>query len=224
MSQNSFFKHFVDALRRYFISGALVVAPLILTFILLKFLFEAVDGILLPYLSDYLGYRLPGLGLITTVLLILLAGVLTRNFIGSRIFKMGEKLLTTFPGVRTIYIAAKQLVEGVALPQKAAFKEVALVEHPRRGVYSLSFVVARPTLTRQGQTEQRICLFVPSTPTPVSGAVIMAKPEDVLLVNMTVEEGIKFLVSGGIASPEALIGTSALVTGEKTSTEEPPPQ
>lgn len=208
MPQKSLPKKLVDILRRYFVSGALVVAPLILTFVLLRFLFEAVDGILLPYLTDFLGYSVPGLGLITTIVLIVLTGIVTRNFIGAKIFRMGEKLLTAFPGVRTVYTAAKQLVEGIALPQKNAFKEVALVEHPRKGVYSLCFVVARPTLVIQDVSEERVCLFVPSTPTPVSGAVIMVKPEEVLLLDMTIEEGIKFLVSGGIASPEVIIGRS----------------
>ncbi len=204
-------------LKRNFISGALVVAPLILTFILLKFLFETIDGVLAPIVTHIVGYSIPGLGLITTILLILLVGLLTRNLVGSRLLHWGEKLLNSFPGVRTIYGAAKQLVEGVTLPNKQAFKQVVLVEYPRRGVYALAFLVKRPQLRVNGDEKSMACLFVPSTPTPVSGMVILAPLEDVVLLNMTIEEGFKFLVSGGIASPQALSGrlmATSVVHGE----------
>ncbi|HSG98503.1 MAG TPA: DUF502 domain-containing protein [candidate division Zixibacteria bacterium] len=204
--KRTFTKILLDTLRKYFISGALIVAPLIITYLALKFLFEAIDGILSPYLHDLLGYDIPGLGLVTTVLLILLVGVLTRNYFGSRVVRIGERLISAFPVVRPVYLAAKQLVEGVSLPSKRAFKEVALVEYPRRGAWALSFVVGRPLRRIDGVDSPGVCLFVPSTPTPISGMVIVVAPEEVILLDMTVEEGIKFLVSGGIASPEMLSG------------------
>lgn len=197
-----------DILKRNFISGALVVAPLILTFILLKFLFETIDGVLAPFVEHFFGYSIPGLGLITTILLILLIGFFTCNLVGANFLRRGEKLLNRFPGVRTIYSAAKQLVEGVTLPNKHAFKQVVLVEYPRHGAYALAFLVKRPNLDidDNGTPTPLACLFVPSTPTPVSGMVILVPPEDVVLLDMTIEEGFKFLVSGGIASPQRFSG------------------
>jgi len=195
-----------DILKRNFISGALVVAPLILTFILLKFLFETIDGVLAPFVEHFFGYSIPGLGLVTTILLILLVGLFTCNLVGANFLRRGEKLLNRFPGVRTIYSAAKQLVEGVTLPNKHAFKQVVLVEYPRRGAYALAFLVKRPNLDIGEDVTSLACLFVPSTPTPVSGMVILVPPEDVVLLDMTIEEGFKFLVSGGIASPQRFRG------------------
>jgi uncharacterized membrane protein len=216
-------------LKRNFISGALVVAPLILTFILLRFFFETIDGVLAPMVKHVFGYSIPGLGLITTILLILLVGFFARNLVGANFLRYGEKLLTSFPGVRTIYGAAKQLVEGVTLPNKHAFKQVVLVEYPRRGSYAMAFLVNRTELQTDGSNndgnnidtnipnannfntnsatkKDLVCIFIPSTPTPVSGMVILVPPADVTLLEMTIEEGFRFLVSGGIASPDSMKG------------------
>lgn len=192
----------IDALRRYFVSGVLVVVPIILTYVVLSFMFESIDGILSPYLRKVLGYTVPGLGILTTLLLILLAGVLTYNFIGSSLFRAGDRALRSFPFVRIIYMSAKQLVEGVTLPQRETFKEVALIEYPRRGVFALCFVVKRPRLVSGDGESELVSLFVPSTPTPISGMVIMARPEEVMVLDMSVEDAFKFLISGGIVSPE----------------------
>ena len=218
-------KTLTDALRRYFVAGVLIVAPVILTYVVLNFLFEAVDGILSPYLHKVLGYSVPGLGILTTLLLILLAGVLTYNFVGSRLFRVGDRALRSFPFVRVIYLSAKQLVAGVTLPQRKTFKEVALVEYPRRGVYAMCFVVQRPRLHCGGRESELVSLFVPSTPTPISGMVIMARPEDVTLLDLSVEDAFKFLVSGGIVSPEHFHGHILKPEpGERTKIENASPE
>ncbi len=197
-------KNIVSALKRYFISGVLVVVPLILTYIVLKFLFEAVDGILRPILYKAFGYYVPGLGIFTTLLLILLAGVLTRNIIGARLYRLGDRLLRRMPIIRPVYSAAKQLLESVTVPSAKSFTEVALVEYPRRGVYTLGFIAKWVDLEISGEIRKYASIFVPSTPTPITGSVVMFPADEVLSVNMTVEEGIKFIVSGGVASPELI--------------------
>ena len=206
IQHRTFGRKFLEALRRYFVSGTLVVAPLIITFVAIRFLFETVDGLLRPVMEKALQYDLPGLGLITTVLLILLVGIIACSYLGSRSLRFGERVLSMFPIVRPIYLAAKQLVDGIAMPKSRAFKEVALIETPRKGLYSICFVVNRPTLQIGDEWREKVCLFVPSTPTPVSGTVVIADPGEVILLDMSVEEGIKFLVSGGIASPQTLRG------------------
>ena len=190
--------------KRHFVSGVLVVVPLILTYLVLKFLFEAVDGLLQPLLFRVVGWYVPGLGVVTTILLIILAGFFTRNFIGARLYRLGESILGRMPLIRPIYSAAKQLLEAIALPTVDSFKEVALVEYPRRGVYALCFVAKRPVVEIDGETRVYVTVFIPSTPTPVSGIVLLVPIAEVMSVNMTVEEGVKFLVSGGVASPSIL--------------------
>lgn len=191
-------------IKRHFVSGVLVVVPLILTYIVLRFLFEAVDGLLQPVLYRLVGGYIPGLGILTTLLLIILAGFFTRNIVGARLYRYGEKVLERMPLIRPIYSAAKQLLEAIATPSVDSFKEVALVEYPRRGAYALCFVAKRISMELNGVTSEHITVFVPSTPTPVSGIVLVVPAADVLSVNMTVEEGVKFLVSGGVASPTTL--------------------
>ncbi len=190
--------------KRHFVSGVLVVVPLILTYLVLKFLFEAVDGILQPILHAVLGYFVPGLGVVTTILLIILAGFFTRNIVGARFYRMGERVLVRMPIIRPIYSAAKQLLEAIALPTVQSFKEVALVEYPRRGVYALCFIAKRVRLGSDEESRECVSVFVPSTPTPISGIVIIVPADEVRPVAMTVEEGIKFLVSGGVASPSTI--------------------
>jgi uncharacterized membrane protein len=195
----------MDTIKRHFISGVLVVVPIILTYIVLKFLFEAVDGILQPLILQVFGYHFPGLGVITTLLIIILAGVLTRNYIGARLYRYGDRLLVKMPLIRPIYSAAKQLLESMATSTTQTFKQVGLVEYPRRGSYALCFISNSLTVTFENQEPQpHYAVFVPSTPTPVSGIALILPVEEVILVDMSVEEGVKFLVSGGVASPSKL--------------------
>lgn len=191
-------------LKKYFLSGVLVVVPVILTFLVIRFLFEAIDGLLQPVLHELLGYFVPGLGVVTTVLLILLAGILSRNYVGKFLYRLGDNILAKLPLTRPIYSAAKQLIEAIASDESGVFQETGLVEYPRKGVFALCFVSHRFQLTKNGKTRDMVSVFVPSTPTPVSGMVIIVPPEEVTLLDMTVEEGIKFLVSGGVASPDVL--------------------
>jgi len=204
-----FFVHKVfDVVKRHFVSGVLVVVPLILTYLVLKFLFEAIDGILKPALMAAFGYYIPGLGVLTTVLLIILTGLLTRNFIGHRLYRTGDRLLRRMPLIRPIYGSAKQLLEAMASSSEKSFKEVGLVEYPRRGVYAMGFIARRFTVNLDGVARPFCSVFVASTPTPVSGTVIMVPEHEVIRVNMTIEEGIKFLVSGGVATPGEILGTN----------------
>jgi uncharacterized membrane protein len=201
MSVKSFF---FGVIKRYFVSGVLVVVPLILTFLVLRFLFEAIDGILRPALEHFLGFYPMGLGLLTTLLIIMLAGLLTRNLVGAKLHTWSERLLVRMPLVRPIYSASKQLLEAVTHTDTHAFDEVALIEYPRKGVYSLCFVTQRLNLEVNGSNRPFVACFVASTPTPITGMVVMIPENEVHLLAMTVEEGIKFVVSGGVASPKLL--------------------
>ena len=191
-------------LKRYFLSGVLVVVPIILTYIVLKFLFETIDGILQPFIHRLLGYYIPGLGVFSTILIIILAGVLTRNVIGNWIYRRGDNILARLPIIRPIYSSAKQLLEAVAAPSMSSFKEVTLIEYPRKGLHALGFISHRIEMRLNDEIGKYAVVFIPSTPTPVSGMVVVVPEKEAVTVNMTVEEGIKFLVSGGVASPSLI--------------------
>jgi uncharacterized membrane protein len=194
----------IDTVKRHFISGMLVVVPIILTYIVLKFLFESIDGILQPIIHNLFGYFVPGLGVFTTLLLIILAGVLTRNYIGARLYKFGDRIIVKMPVIRPIYSSAKQLLEALTTADTRAFKEVGLVEYPRKGIYALCFIARYTQLELQVARKKAVTVFVPSTPTPVSGIALVVPVEEVIFLDMTIEEGVKFLVSGGVASPDNL--------------------
>ena len=194
----------LDTIRRMFVSGVLVIVPIIATVIVLNFLFHTVDGILSPILERFLGYSIPGMGLLATILLILLAGAFARNVIGSRLFSVGELLFVRTPLVRTVYSAAKQLVEAVTVPQRKVFQRAVLVEYPRKGIYAIGFAAAETNLQDGPLTGKLVAIFVPSTPTPVTGFVIMVPADEVYELDISTENVIKMLVSGGIATPADL--------------------
>ncbi len=182
--------------------GILVIVPLIITVVVLRFLFTKVDGILSPFITQALGYRIPGLGLVATIVLIFLAGFLTANVIGSRLFKVWEIFLIRTPLVRTIYGSSKQLVRAIATSDKHSFKQVVLVQFPRKGMYCLGFLTQEIKTDLDATPDRLMAVYIPSTPTPFSGWTMLFPPGEVIFLDMTVEQGIKFFVSGGIASPE----------------------
>jgi len=201
----SIFKMTKDVLRRQFLSGMLVVIPLILTYVVLRFLFETIDGILSPYIVKFLGYSIPGLGIISTILIIILTGFFVRSIVGASIYKHGDNLLTKLPIVRIFYLAAKKLIEALAKPNNEAFKEVVMFEYPRRGIWVVGFLTSKIKFV-DGSDEQLelVGVFIPSTPTPVSGFVIFAPREDIVSLDITVEDGLKLIVSGGIIAPPVI--------------------
>jgi uncharacterized membrane protein len=191
-----------DIIRRQFVSGVLVVVPLILTYVVLRFLFEAIDGILLPIIFHMFGYTIPGLGIIATLLIILLTGFFTRSIVGATLYKHGDRILARIPLIRVVYLAAKQLIEAITRPQIKSFKEVVMIEYPRRELYIIGFATSKTRLIKDGSVEQKLVgVFVPSTPTPVSGFVVFVPEDEVTPLQISVEEAIKLLVSGGIVTP-----------------------
>jgi uncharacterized membrane protein len=189
-------------LRRYFLGGILAIVPLIITIFVLRFLFLRIDGILSPFITELLGYKVPGLGLVGTIILIFLAGFLTANVIGSRLFKIWEIFLVKTPLVRTIYGSSKQLVQAISTTDKQSFKQVVMVEFPRKGLYYLAFVTNEIKVVLKDETREFVIVFIPSTPTPFTGWTMFFPKEELTPLDLTVEEGIKFFVSGGIVSPE----------------------
>jgi uncharacterized membrane protein len=208
--KKSFGRLFLATVRRHFLSGVLITVPVVVTLYVLYFLFQKVDGLLSPLLARVLGYSVPGMGLVGTVSLIILAGILTQySTFGTRLYALGEVLFIRTPLVRAIYSAVKQLVGAFTLPQKKMFDQVVFIEYPRKGILSVAFASSRVILASSGTRAEYLTVFVPSTPTPVTGWMVVVPREDVIPTELTIEEAVKILMSGGIATPQEIRCRSA---------------
>ncbi len=201
--------------KRYFISGLLVVVPLIITYLVLKLLFDAVDGILQPVIHKIIGIYIPGLGVAATLVLIILAGILTRNYLGNRFYRLWENVLAKIPLIRPLYSGAKGLLQATTSESNTTFKDVVMVEYPRKGSYNLGFIASFTELTIEGTKRKCAAVYLPNTPTPFSGWTIMLPIEEIQLVDMTVEQAIKFVVSGGVIAPSSIPSRGTVVWQEK---------
>ena len=198
-------------IRKIFFAGVLVTLPLALTIFLVQFFFVSLDAQLSPVVTKLLlklhvpidpDYRVPGLGLVAIVIIIFMAGLFTRNIIGRKLVDFGEGLLVKIPIFKNIYVGAKQVIETFGSARTGAFRRVVMIEYPRHGIYSLAFV----TNERQGEIEKLIdrdmvSVFLPTTPNPTSGYFLMLPKEDVVELGMSVEDGIKMVISGGMVTP-----------------------
>lgn len=206
----SFWRVFLATARRHFLGGVLITVPVVVTLYVLYFLFQKVDGLLSPLLARILGYSIPGMGLVATMSLIILAGILTHySVFGTRLYALSEVLFVRTPLVRAIYSAVKQLVEAFTLPQKKMFDQVVLIEFPRKGILTVAFASSSVILASGGTRAEYLTVFVPSTPTPVTGWMVVVPREDVIPTELTIEEAVKILVSGGIATPQEIRCRSA---------------
>lgn len=194
-------------LRRYLVAGLLVWLPLGVTIFLFRILIGLMDKslVLIPrqyHPEELLGTPIPGLGVILTVLLLLLTGLLAANFVGRSIVGGWESLLERIPIVRSIYSASKNFAEIVFSDSGNAFKKVLLVEYPRKGIYTLTFQTATNLGEVQGRTgEDVVCCFVPTTPNPTSGFIIIVPKADVIELDMSVDEAAKLVMSLGVVIP-----------------------
>jgi len=194
-------------LRRYFVAGLLVWLPLGVTFLLFRFIINAMDRSLSLLPDRYqpealLGFAIPGLGLVLTLLLVLVTGVLAANIVGRSMVGVWESVLHRIPFVRTVYSAAKNFAEVVFSDSNQSFKKVLMIEYPRKGLYSLAFQTATSLGEVQGRTgEDVVCTFVPTTPNPTSGFIIMVPRKDVIELDMAVDEALKMIISLGVVVP-----------------------
>jgi len=194
-------------LRKYLIAGLLVWLPIVVTVLLFRFLITLMDQtlILLPSQirpESLIGFTLPGLGLILTLMVLLVTGIFAANIVGRSMVNFGEKIFKRIPVVRSVYAAAKNFVEIVFSDTGQSFKKVLLIQYPRKGVYSLAF----QTSTSLGEVQKKtgsdvVCTFVPTTPNPTSGFIIIVPKDDVIEMDMEVDEAFKMIVSLGVVVP-----------------------
>lgn len=194
-------------LRTYFLAGLLVLIPLVVTIEILSWLFNLLDGFLGPYIYAWLGRPMPGLGLIATVALVFAIGVVTTNIIGRRLMGAVDEALQRIPLVRSIYTTAKHVSDSVLKARTVPFHEVVLIEYPRRGLYQIGFVTGRMEGPLQDQLaatagERLVSVFVPATPNPMAGYLILLPERDVHVLDISVQDGLKLVISGGLAAPQ----------------------
>jgi uncharacterized membrane protein len=200
-------KRLRTSLKNYFLTGLLVILPVFITLYVIWSLIRGMDAILkyIPakYLPEtYLHIYIPGLGLILVIILVFVIGLLTRNFVGRKIVQLGENIVDRIPLVRVLYAGVKQLLETLFLQRTDAFKRVALIEYPRRGAYVIGFITGESKGEIQNKTDKNmINVFVPTTPNPTSGFYILIPEDELIILNMSVEDAFKLIISGGIVSP-----------------------
>ncbi|MEW6325872.1 MAG: DUF502 domain-containing protein [Nitrospirota bacterium] len=194
---------FLVHLRRYFLTGLLVITPIWGTYLILKTLLVALDGIAGNILQRYLVFYLPGLGIVVLLALILLVGILATNFLGRKLVQWWDAVLHRVPIVRPIYLLMKSIVDALSLQQKNQFSRVVLIEFPRQGHYSIAYVTGTPAEVQHATGERVLSVYVPTTPNPTSGYLLFVPEREVIPLSMSVEDSMKLIISGGLFSPKA---------------------
>lgn len=192
-------------IRHWFISGLLALVPIVVTIYIVVFFMKVFDNFLGRYVTLILRRPIPGVGFITGIIFIFLAGFVVTNVIGQRLIRLGERILMKVPVIPKIYFGAKQVVEAfTANNGTKAFEKVVLVEYPRAGTYAVGFISGVTEGEIQEKTSKKmINVFIPTTPNPTSGVLILVPEDEVIHLKMTIEDGFKFIVSGGVVVPDS---------------------
>ena len=188
----------IQNFRSKLFAGIATALPLFLTYVLLEFLFITLDEMSGPIL-DKIGLKIPGLGIVLTILLIFFLGVLVTNFLGRKIFNIGERIVKKVPVVNTIYSTLKQITETFTKGTSDTFQGAVYIQYPRQGLWTMAFISGE-SKTKDGIPYYH--LFVPTTPNPTSGFFLMIPQADAVPTEMSVEEGLKTIISGGLLAPE----------------------
>ena len=196
--------------RRFFLTGLLVTAPIIITIYVTWLVITFIDVKVANLLPEYLDFRkalpfqIPGLGLVIVIFVITLIGAITPGLIGRNLLKLGEMILFKTPVIRTVYSSIKQIMETVMSTNSKSFKEVVLVEYPRKDIWVIAFVTSsvKGEIDNKIKKSDLVSIFVPTTPNPTSGFLLFAAKKDLIYLKMPVEQAVKLVISGGIVSPK----------------------
>jgi len=196
-------------MKRIFLTGLAVVIPVGLTIYILSFIISVMDSLLRFIPANYqpdnlLDFHIPGLGVIVTVFLIFICGLVTTSYLGNRLVGFGERIVGRIPFVRSIYQAIKRIADGFFMDRAQSFKKVVIVEYPRRGIYSIGFITGTPNGEIQQQLRQSqpcVGIYIPCALTPTTGFFVMVPRDELIEVNMTVEEAFTLIISAGIVTP-----------------------
>jgi len=189
---------FLRKLRAVVLAGLAVIVPIGATIWILVWLFEIIDKLLRPLTVYVFGHTVVGVGFGAIVVLILIVGLIATNVIGKRLVRWGEDLLSRVPITRVIYVGLKQVLQSFADPQKTGFMQVVMVQYPRKDIYAIGFV----TNEHEGSRGKKIInVFIPTAPNPTTGFLQIMDESEVIRTKLTIEEGLKMVVSAGRVSP-----------------------
>jgi len=197
--------------RRYFIAGLIVWIPLWVTWAAISFVVHLMDRSVALLPKQYqpeslLGFSLPGFGIILSVFILILTGLLVSNFLGRRLLAFWEYMLQRIPLVRSIYSAVKQVLNSILSPNGNAFRKVLLIEYPRQGLWTIAFQTGNGITNSVNKVtgEQLITAFVPTTPNPTSGFLILVPASEAHELDMNIDDALKLVISLGVVQPSHL--------------------
>ena len=200
----SYDKHIWARVRRYFFTGIVVIAPVGVTLFVLGWIFTKLDAIL-GQVFTAIGIRIPGLGFVVLLLLVVGAGWAAQQAVGRRLYNMFRDWLMKFPVTRSIYSAAQQITEQIVGDQAKFFKACVLVEYPRPGIWAIGFLTGEASKEIDELTQDRAkAVFIPTTPNPTSGYLVFLPDAQIRPLKMSVEDGFKLVISGGAVTPDLI--------------------
>jgi len=189
----------MQRIKRLFVRGMLALIPIVVTIYVLNLIFSFLDGLLSVFVHDLFGLRIPGVGALASILLILIIGLVVTDVLGARLVHFAERLLKKVPIVPRIYFAIKQIIEAFSLQGKHSFSKVAMIEYPRKGIYSIGFIISECKSEIQTAAGQKLInVFVPTTPNPTTGFLLMVPENEAIVLDITIEEGLKLILSAGM--------------------------
>ena len=201
---------FMARLRFYFLTGLVIAAPLVLTITITWWMIQWIDNIVTPFIPPpyrpdrWFSVWIPGFGVVVALVFITLLGFLTRNYVGSRMVAYGEYALGRMPFVRSLYRGLKQIFETVVSSRAKAFQTVGLIEYPRKGIWAIVFIAGDARGEIEHHLNETVAVFLPTTPNPTSGFLLYVKRSEVMLLDMSLEDAAKLVISGGLVTPEFL--------------------
>jgi uncharacterized membrane protein len=193
-------------LRRYLVAGLLVWVPLGITFLVIKFMLELMDRLLLLLPVEWrpetvLGFTIPGFGLVLAIAILLITGMIGANLLGRSVLRIWESLLSRIPLVRSVYSSAKQVMASLLSTGSQSFRKVLLIEYPRKGIWTVCFQTGTAAAEIQSQLDKKVIMvFVPTTPNPTSGFIMAVPIEDARELDMDIETALKLVMSLGIVA------------------------
>ncbi len=196
----------IKQIRHYFATGLLISLPVFITLYVIFAVFRFIDGIfgkiINIYLNKYLGFGIPGVGFILGAVIVFLIGFVAANFFGKKIIRALEAWFLKFPFIRQIYPAAKQIVDSFISKESPAFKKVVLAQYPSKGLWAIGFMTNDSFKEANEKTERDLLhIFIATTPSPLTGFLALIPKEDVQFLDISIEAGVKLIVSGGIVKP-----------------------
>ncbi len=201
----------MTALRKYIIAGLLVWLPLLITVAIIKFVVDLLDGTVLLLPPEYrpealLGFSIPGFGIVLAFVILVVTGMFAANLLGRRLVQLWESLLGRIPLVRNIYHSVKQIATTLLATQSKSFRKVVLVEYPRKDSWCIGFLVNEQVDTEASITDRKLqSIYLPTTPNPTSGFNLLLPEEEITELDMSVEDGFKFIISMGVIVPDGKI-------------------